>query len=106
MAKFLPDIQRLARLPQGPRYAYELVIKLVGNLNSHGGLEANGAQGVGADGQPLNANPNGTSTSLPLSSHDPTHSHAELTEDRRARTSFYERMDAELADVVLSLIHI
>ncbi|GAB1738736.1 hypothetical protein NU219Hw_g3531t1 [Hortaea werneckii] len=39
MLKFLPDIGRLAALPSGPRYAFDLLLKLGGNLNSHGGLE-------------------------------------------------------------------
>ncbi|KAL1598636.1 hypothetical protein SLS60_007776 [Paraconiothyrium brasiliense] len=39
MLKFLPDIQRLALLPSGPRHAFDLVLKLGGNLNSHGGLD-------------------------------------------------------------------
>ena len=39
MLKFLPDIRRLASLPSGPRYAFDLLLKLGGNLNSHGGLE-------------------------------------------------------------------
>lgn len=75
MAKFLPDVQRLASLPSGPRFAYELLIKLVGNLNSHGGLEASGGGAGGA-------------------------SDDEIEDDRRARVSFYERMDTELVDVV------
>ncbi|OQO02608.1 hypothetical protein B0A48_12136 [Cryoendolithus antarcticus] len=40
MLKFLPDITRLSSLPSGPRYAFDLLLKLGGNLNSHGGLEA------------------------------------------------------------------
>jgi hypothetical protein len=39
MLKFLPDITRLSGLPSGPRYAFDLLLKLGGNLNSHGGLE-------------------------------------------------------------------
>ncbi|KAK1814558.1 hypothetical protein LTR12_011029 [Friedmanniomyces endolithicus] len=39
MLKFLPDIARLSALPSGPRYAFDLLLKLGGNLNSHGGLE-------------------------------------------------------------------
>lgn len=39
MLKFLPDISRLSALPSGPRYAFDLLLKLGGNLNSHGGLE-------------------------------------------------------------------
>lgn len=73
MAKFLPDIQRLSSLRGGPKFAYELLIKLVGNLNSHGGLEALGGD---ADAD------------------------AEVEDDRRARTNFYARMDEELVDVV------
>jgi len=40
MLKFLPDIHRLAVLPSGPRHAFDLILKLGGNLNSHGGLES------------------------------------------------------------------
>lgn len=40
MLKFLPDIQRLSLLPTGPRHAFDLVLKLGGNLNSHGGLDS------------------------------------------------------------------
>lgn len=40
MLKFLPDISRLASLPSGPRHAFDLLLKLGGNLNSHGGLES------------------------------------------------------------------
>ena len=39
MSKFLPDISRLASLPGGARYAFDLILKLGGNLNSHGGLD-------------------------------------------------------------------
>lgn len=39
MLKFLPDVARLNALPTGPRYAFDLLLKLGGNLNSHGGLE-------------------------------------------------------------------
>lgn len=39
MLKFLPDISRLSALPSGPRHAFDLLLKLGGNLNSHGGLE-------------------------------------------------------------------
>ncbi|KAH0364592.1 hypothetical protein KCU65_g6733, partial [Aureobasidium melanogenum] len=39
MLKFLPDIGRLAALPSGPKFAFDLLLKLGGNLNSHGGLE-------------------------------------------------------------------
>ncbi|KAF2877515.1 hypothetical protein BDV95DRAFT_625377 [Massariosphaeria phaeospora] len=41
MLKFLPDIQRLAVLPGGPHHAFDLILKLGGNLNSHGGLDSN-----------------------------------------------------------------
>lgn len=91
MAKFTPDIQRLASLPAGPKFAYELLIKLVGNLNSHGGLEANTAQDAlldGGEGSDAAGGGNGTSTA------------AEIEEDRRARAAFYARMDDELVDVV------
>lgn len=40
MSKFLPDIERLSALPTGPRYAFDLLLKLGGNLNSHGGLDS------------------------------------------------------------------
>ncbi|TKA79054.1 hypothetical protein B0A49_02133 [Cryomyces minteri] len=43
MSKFLPDIQRLSLLPSGPRYAFDLVLKLGGNLNSHTGIEGGDA---------------------------------------------------------------
>jgi hypothetical protein len=39
MSKFLPDISRLSLLQGGSRYAFDLVLKLGGNLNSHGGLD-------------------------------------------------------------------
>lgn len=35
MVKTLPDIERLASLPAGSRMAYDLVLKLAGNLTSH-----------------------------------------------------------------------
>ncbi|KAF2864428.1 hypothetical protein K470DRAFT_279666 [Piedraia hortae CBS 480.64] len=40
MLKFLPDISRLAALPGGSRHAFDLLLKLGGNLNSHGGVES------------------------------------------------------------------
>ncbi|KAK4908880.1 hypothetical protein LTR28_000252 [Elasticomyces elasticus] len=40
MLKFLPDIARLSNLISGPRHAFDLLLKLGGNLNSHGGLES------------------------------------------------------------------
>ncbi|KZF25466.1 hypothetical protein L228DRAFT_236561 [Xylona heveae TC161] len=40
MTKFLPDIDRLSGLSRGSRFAFDLLIKLAGNLNSHGGLDA------------------------------------------------------------------
>ncbi|KAF2195963.1 hypothetical protein GQ43DRAFT_384339 [Delitschia confertaspora ATCC 74209] len=48
MLKFLPDIQRLAFLPTGPRHAFDLVLKLGGNLNSHGGLDSADAGDIAA----------------------------------------------------------
>ncbi|KAJ9625131.1 hypothetical protein H2203_005086 [Taxawa tesnikishii (nom. ined.)] len=39
MLKFLPDIHRLSALTSGPKFAFDLLLKLGGNLNSHGGLE-------------------------------------------------------------------
>lgn len=40
MLKFLPDIARLSSLPSGPRLAFDLLLKLGGNLNAHGGLDS------------------------------------------------------------------
>lgn len=40
MSKFLPDIARLSTLPTGSRFAFDLVLKLGGNLNMHGGLDS------------------------------------------------------------------
>ncbi|KAI9695480.1 MAG: hypothetical protein M1820_008582 [Bogoriella megaspora] len=40
MAKFLPDIDRLSSLQGGSRFAFDLILKLGGNLNSHGGLDS------------------------------------------------------------------
>ncbi|TKX26571.1 hypothetical protein C1H76_1103 [Elsinoe australis] len=40
MLKFLPDIARLSSLPSGPKFSFDLLLKLGGNLNSHGGLES------------------------------------------------------------------
>ncbi len=37
LTTLLPDLERLAALAQGAKFAFELVIKLGGNLNSHGG---------------------------------------------------------------------
>jgi len=48
MSKFLPDIARLAALPTGPRYAFDLILKLGGNLNSHGGLDTSDATDIAA----------------------------------------------------------
>lgn len=48
MLKFLPDIQRLALLPSGPRHAFDLILKLGGNLNSHGGLDSNDTSDIAA----------------------------------------------------------
>lgn len=48
MLKFLPDIQRLSSLPSGSKHAFDLVIKLGGNLNSHGGLDSTHQEDVAA----------------------------------------------------------
>ena len=40
MSKFLPDIARLTALPGGPKLSFDLILKLGGNLNSHGGLDS------------------------------------------------------------------
>ncbi|KAI8931152.1 hypothetical protein NX059_011505 [Plenodomus lindquistii] len=48
MLKFLPDIQRLTHLPAGPRYAFDLILKLGGNLNSHGGIDSADAGDIAA----------------------------------------------------------
>jgi hypothetical protein len=40
MSKFLPDIARLTSLPGGPKLSFDLILKLGGNLNSHGGLDS------------------------------------------------------------------
>lgn len=48
MLKFLPDIQRLTLLPSGPRYAFDLILKLGGNLNSHGGIDSADAEDIAA----------------------------------------------------------
>jgi hypothetical protein len=40
MSKFLPDIARLTSLPSGPKLSFDLILKLGGNLNSHGGLDS------------------------------------------------------------------
>ncbi len=48
MLKFLPDIQRLTQLPSGPRYAFDLILKLGGNLNSHGGIDSADADDIDA----------------------------------------------------------
>ncbi|KAI4104191.1 MAG: hypothetical protein L6R37_003452 [Teloschistes peruensis] len=39
LATLLPAIEQLSHLPHGPPLAFELLIKLAGNLNSHGGEE-------------------------------------------------------------------
>ncbi|KAL9102870.1 MAG: hypothetical protein Q9163_002022 [Psora crenata] len=39
LAQLVPSIEELAALPGGPPLAFELIIKLGGNLNSHGGDE-------------------------------------------------------------------
>ena len=48
MLKFLPDIQRLTLLPSGPRYAFDLILKLGGNLNSHGGIDSADSSDIAA----------------------------------------------------------
>ena len=48
MSKFLPDISRLTALPTGPRYAFDLILKLGGNLNSHGGFDMSDAADIAA----------------------------------------------------------
>ena len=48
MLKFIPDIQRLSLLPAGPRHAFDLVLKLGGNLNSHGGLDSGDTTDIAA----------------------------------------------------------
>jgi hypothetical protein len=40
MSKFLPDIARLTSLQGGPKLSFDLILKLGGNLNSHGGLDS------------------------------------------------------------------
>lgn len=39
LAQLIPSIEDLSTLPGGPPLAFELIIKLGGNLNSHGGDE-------------------------------------------------------------------
>lgn len=39
LAQLIPSIEDLSQLPGGPPLAFELIIKLGGNLNSHGGDE-------------------------------------------------------------------
>ncbi|KAF2746348.1 hypothetical protein M011DRAFT_519916 [Sporormia fimetaria CBS 119925] len=48
MLKFLPDIQRLCELPGGSRHAFDLVLKLGGNLNSHGRLDSGDDEDIAA----------------------------------------------------------
>jgi hypothetical protein len=48
MTKFLPDIARLSGLQTGPRFAFDLILKLGGNLNSHGGLDTSDAADLAA----------------------------------------------------------
>jgi hypothetical protein len=71
MAKFLPDISRLSALAGGPRYAFDLVLKLGGNLNSHGGLDS-------------------------ASAGDTDEARADL----QARKDFYGRLDRAMVEVV------
>lgn len=37
LSTLIPDLERLSALPGGAKFAFELVLKLAGNLNSHGG---------------------------------------------------------------------
>ena len=48
MTKFLPDIARLSALQTGPRFAFDLILKLGGNLNSHGGLDSHNPEDITA----------------------------------------------------------
>lgn len=48
MTKFLPDIARLSALTTGPRFAFDLILKLGGNLNSHGGLDSHDPADISA----------------------------------------------------------
>jgi len=48
MSKFLPDIARLSALPTGPRHAFDLILKLGGNLNSHGSLDTSDTNDITA----------------------------------------------------------
>jgi len=48
MSKFLPDIARLSALPTGPRHAFDLILKLGGNLNSHGSLDTSDTNDIAA----------------------------------------------------------
>ncbi|KIW06042.1 uncharacterized protein PV09_03218 [Verruconis gallopava] len=48
MAKFLPDIARLTALPGGPKLSFDLILKLGGNLNSHGGLDSSDPEDIAA----------------------------------------------------------
>jgi hypothetical protein len=79
MAKFLPDISRLSSLPTGPRYAFDLILKLGGNLNSHGGVEAL-ASTPGTAGA-ADANP-------------------EIQTERKSRRDFYAQLDRAMVEVV------
>ena len=97
MAKFLPDIRRLTALPAGPRHAFELIVKLVGNLNSHGGLEATAPSAPRHGGD---AEQHGDEHDEHDDDDSAGPSARAIEEDRRARQTFYERMDSELAAVV------
>jgi hypothetical protein len=48
MSKFLPDISRLTSLPTGPKLSFDLILKLGGNLNSHGGLDSSDPEDLAA----------------------------------------------------------
>lgn len=71
MAKFIPDIRRMAKLPEGCHYAFETVVKLIGNLTQHGGQES-----------------------------PDTMSREEITENQHARQQFFHKMDMELLDII------
>ena len=90
MLKFIPDVQRLARLPEGPRYAYEAVVKIVGNLTSHGGHEID-EDGVSVDGAGGGA----------MGGEE----REERDVNRRARESFFRKMDHELQSIIRAREH-
>jgi hypothetical protein len=71
MSKFIPDVRRMQSLPGGPRYAYEIVIKIVGNLTAHGGHESTDNM-----------------------------TNEEVTQNRREREKFFVTMDDELVHCI------